>query len=149
MEQRYSGEEVDCIAEVGGKLVLFELKDKEFNLGHAYSFGAKLAIFQPDYPVILTTEKIGKDALDHFALTKSSATERRALRGFRNADSPPEIIFIEGLSSLPEALENLYSEIVTLRLAPVLHEALTLTNANSASILRSWAGIGREGKGVQ
>ena len=59
IEQQVGGDEVDCLAVVSGELVFFELKDKDFNLGNAYSFGAKMGILRPDHAVILSTQKIG------------------------------------------------------------------------------------------
>ncbi len=59
IEQQVGGDEVDCLAVVSGELVFFELKDKDFNLGNAYSFGAKMGILRPDHAVILSTQKVG------------------------------------------------------------------------------------------
>ena len=44
------------------------LKDREFNLGGAYSFGAKIGIIGPAYPVIISREKIGGDAKEHLSV---------------------------------------------------------------------------------
>jgi hypothetical protein len=37
-EQQVGGDEVDCLANISGELVFFELKDKGFNLGNAWRF---------------------------------------------------------------------------------------------------------------
>ena len=34
VEQSVGGDEIDCVANISGELTLFELKDKEFNLGN-------------------------------------------------------------------------------------------------------------------
>jgi hypothetical protein len=44
------------------------LKDREFNLGGAYSFGAKIGIIGPAHPVIISREKIGGDAKEHLSV---------------------------------------------------------------------------------
>ncbi|MFI0816895.1 hypothetical protein ACH4TX_10350 [Streptomyces sp. NPDC021098] len=142
MEQEYSGEEVDCVAEIYGRLVLFELKDKEFNLGNAYSFGAKVGIFRPDVPVIVTTEKVGADARDHFA--RSAVADRRARR-YATEDPVGDggIKFIEGLDSLKAGIEGIVTEIASAALAPQLRAALSFSSATPAALLAAWAGVER------
>jgi hypothetical protein len=54
-EQQVGGDEVDCLANISGELVFFELKDKDFSLGNAYSFGAKMGIIRPEHSVIFST----------------------------------------------------------------------------------------------
>jgi hypothetical protein len=66
IEQKSGGDEMDCFADISGELVLLELKDKEFSLGNAYSFGAKIGITRPQMSVIVTTAHVGGDAKDHF-----------------------------------------------------------------------------------
>ena len=70
LEQQLGGDEIDCVAVISGELALFELKDKEFSLGNAYSFGAKIGIIRPQHPVIVTTEAVGGDAKDHLAVSR-------------------------------------------------------------------------------
>ena len=54
IEQKSGGDEMDCFADISGELCLFELKDKEFSLGNAYSFGAKVGIHKPAHAIIVT-----------------------------------------------------------------------------------------------
>jgi len=110
LEQQAGGYEMDCIADVNGDLVFFELKDKEFNLGNAYSFGAKIGIVRPDLSIILTTEAVGNDAKDHF--------QRARIGGNRSQDpwdeeasSPRGVRYIEGIENLGSALGELVTEI--------------------------------------
>ncbi|MFF2612075.1 hypothetical protein [Kitasatospora sp. NPDC058046] len=140
MEQEYSGEEVDCMAEIYGRLVLFELKDKEFNLGNAYSFGAKVGIFQPELPVIVTTEKVGNDAREHFVRSAMS-TRRNRYSAIGESVNPGEMKFIEGLGQLRGGIEDVITEIAISTFSPILQSALSIGNANPASILSSWAGV--------
>jgi hypothetical protein len=37
VDQQAGGDEMDCIADISGETAFFELKDKEFSLGNAYS----------------------------------------------------------------------------------------------------------------
>ncbi|MFD4720044.1 hypothetical protein ACFWOY_07750 [Streptomyces sp. NPDC058423] len=138
MEQEYSGEEVDCMADVYGRLVLFELKDKQFNLGNAYSFGAKVGIFRPDYPVIVTTEKVGSDAREHFVRSANSERGReRFLPRDRRVGN--DMTFIEGLSSLRQGLESVISSIAIEAFSPSLEIALSHASVSAESILSVWA----------
>ncbi|MFD7238762.1 hypothetical protein ACFWAT_26100 [Streptomyces syringium] len=142
MEQVYSGEEVDCIAEIYGSIVLFELKDKEFNRGNAYSFGAKIGIFQPDIPVVVTTEKVGADARDHF-LARSANPGRNVRRAYTDADGE-SVTFIEGLDNLKSGLEAVVAEIAKSALTPRLRTALAFANPGPFALLSAWAGEGRQ-----
>jgi hypothetical protein len=69
------------------------LKDKEFNLGGAYSFGAKIGIIGPAHPVIISSEKIGGDAKEHFERAKLAGS-----KGMRDRKVQHPIRYIEGLS---------------------------------------------------
>lgn len=104
IEQDIGGDEMDCIADISGDIVFFELKDKMFNLGNAYSFAAKIGIIQPTYPVVLTSEKVGHDAREHF---ERAGTRR----GPSYVAEPRKVRYIEGLDSLTKALQDLVTEI--------------------------------------
>ncbi|MGK3107698.1 hypothetical protein [Streptomyces sp. WAC05858] len=139
MEQEYAGEEVDCMAEIYGKLVLFELKDKQFNLGNAYSFGAKVGIFRPDYPVIVTTEKVGSDARRHFMQSAQSG-KRRMYYSKSDRSGAEGMVFIEGMGNLQEGLEGLVSSIAIEAFSPHVQSALSFSMASPGAILSAWAG---------
>ncbi|WP_369377096.1 hypothetical protein [Streptomyces sp. cg36] len=139
MEQEYAGEEIDCIADVYGRLVLFELKDKQFNLGNAYSFGAKVGIFRPDYPVIITTEKVGSDAREHFA--RSMQRGRRSPRYLSgDGDAAESMQFIEGITNLRPGLEDLLTSLAIEAFAPITQSALNFATGSPAAILAAWSG---------
>ncbi len=103
IEQQVGGDEVDCLAVVSGEFVFFELKDKDFNLGNAYSFGAKMGILRPDHAVILSTQKIGADAREHFERAHLARNPRKEM--FPN-DENAELYYIEGLEKLPAELQK-------------------------------------------
>ncbi|MFG2477348.1 hypothetical protein [Streptomyces fagopyri] len=140
MEQIYSGEEVDCIAEIHGRIVLFELKDKEFNRGNAYSFGAKIGIFQPDVSVVITTERVGADARDHFMAR--SAGSVRVRRPYRDSAEAESVTFIEGLPNLESGLDAVVTEVAKAALAPKFRSALSFSNPVALALLSAWAGEG-------
>jgi hypothetical protein len=77
IEQQIAGDEIDCLANISGDLALFELKDKEFNLGSAYSFGAKIGIIRPKHPVVISTEHVGNDAKEHYVRARLAGTAKR------------------------------------------------------------------------
>lgn len=112
LEQQIGGDEIDCFAEISGELAFFELKDKTFSLGNAYSFGAKLGLVQAEHPLIITTEYVGNDAKEHFERAAAAAGPRS--RGRAGASSSVDNLrYIEGIGNLPEGLENLVGAVYT------------------------------------
>src|SRR3984957_8201983 len=99
IEQKSGGDEMDCFADISGELCLFELKDKEFSLGNAYSFGAKVGIHKPAHAIIVTTAQVGNDAKEHFQISQSASRNERFAPGTNSA-----ITYIEGLGTLESAL---------------------------------------------
>ncbi|HTU45858.1 MAG TPA: hypothetical protein VMF91_12395 [Bryobacteraceae bacterium] len=130
VEQSIGGDEVDCIANISGELALFELKDKEFNLGNAYSFGAKIGIVQPSYPVIITSEKVGNDVREHFVRARPS---RRGIR----AEEPMEITYIEGMENLRKGIETLVSRIYRKDAESLLDRVLPVAAIDSHRLLEA------------
>lgn len=126
VEQTVGGDEIDCLANVSGELVLFELKDKEFNLGNAYSFGAKIGIIQPKVPVIVTTEYVGKDAKEHFVRARVSSGDKTA-----------EIAYVEGVENLKNGIENIVSAIYRADGSRLLDKILKLATLDGASFINS------------
>lgn len=123
VEQNEGGDEMDCLADISGELVFFELKDKEFNLGNAYSFGAKIGIVRPDHSVIITTEKVGGDARDHFQ--RAQIAENRGFRTYDYSDPRPRpLVYIEGLETLRNDLTQFVTSIVKKDAASILSEAI-------------------------
>lgn len=137
VSQQAGGDEMDCLFDVSGELVFLELKDKEFNLGNAYSFGSKISVLRPRHAVIVTTEYVGNDAKDHF--------QRAGMTGARRAtyepeDQPRQVVYIEGLEALRGDLEKLLSSIYEADGASLLDEVLPLAAAESRSVLNALAG---------
>ena len=126
VEGTLGGDEVDCVAEISGELCLFELKDKEFNLGEAYSFGAKIGILSPEHAVVVTTAKVGGDAKQHLqrALKTTSDSATRYLMYEPDTRGVSRVSYIEGVEKLSEEITRFVSDIETKDAQTALQEIL-------------------------
>ncbi len=148
VEQQFGGDEVDCIAIISGDLVLFELKDGEFNLGHAYSFNAKNGMLDPDASVVVTTAHVGNDAREHFERTRrASEASRRSIRSSRLDDfSMP--IFVEGIDQLPFRLRELSNRLVARDARRLIELALGTVTMRPLHLIRKIAEIDESDAGA-
>lgn len=91
-------EELDAFVDVDGTLLVFELKDSLFSMGHAYSFGARLGLYKPKVGVVLTTKGVAPEVRTHFERIKPDA----------------RIVYVERLEDLEgaaaEIVESIRSE---------------------------------------
>jgi hypothetical protein len=136
IDQLAGGDEVDCIADINGQMALFELKDKEFNLGNAYSFGAKIGVIGPDRPVIVTTEYVGGDARAHFA--KAQEAQRRGQRSWEFSGESPDgasVTYIEGIENIKAGLMGLISSVNVHHARRALNQALPLATLPTTTVL--------------
>ena len=85
------GEEVDLMMEFRDQLWIFELKDREFGAGDAYPFNYRMARYAANRGVIVTTDKVSKDA--------KRVLEELSREGSRARRTRPLPVFIEGLGS--------------------------------------------------
>lgn len=69
-------EEIDAMVSLGGKLILFELKDSQFSLGHAYAFQSRLGLYEADVGVIWATGGVAPEVKEHFSRVKPDAEIR-------------------------------------------------------------------------
>jgi len=134
VEQQVGGDEIDCLAIISGELALFELKDKEFNLGNAYSFGAKIGILQPQHPVIIATDGVGGDAKDHFQRAQLAQTTRPRYDPFETG--PAAIRYIEGVENLHSGIVDLASTIYRDDSVRLLDRILPLASLSGRSLVR-------------
>ena len=138
VDQVSGGSEMDCIADMSGEIALFELKDKEFNLGNAYSFGAKIGIIAPDHPIIVTSEYVGEDAKEHFSKTRQlRRDETWSYPSGELPDSGPTVKYIEGISSLRPELEKLITEIMLREAKVIFDEVLPFGTVSTDAVLKS------------
>ena len=135
VEQAVGGDEIDCLANISGELVLFELKDKEFNLGNAYSFGAKIGILQPTRAVIVSTEHVGGDAKEHFKRAQLAETSRS--RPHYGEGPATEIQYIEGIGNLTERLDEVLGEIFDVDARRIVSEVLPLAFPDPTAVIQA------------
>jgi len=134
IDQSVGGDEMDCLANIGGEVALFELKDKEFNLGNAYSFGAKIGIIRPEHPVIVTTEKVGNDAKEHFVRAKAARGVRDDF-AFPQTREASDITYIEGVECLGRGVRHFVSKIYRADAVSALNKILPLGSLNGFYVL--------------
>jgi len=141
LEQQEGGDEIDCLANIGGELTLFELKDKEFSLGNAYSFGAKIGINRPQHSVVVTSETVGNDAKEHFQRAEAGERTQRRRYDFEiyGAVSPTPwgIRYIEGLNNFEKGIEDLVSAVYRDGAVELIRGIMAGTAPSSENILRA------------
>lgn len=96
--------ELDLIANMDGSLLLMELKDARFSIGHAYSFVGKCSQYKPDIPMIVTTEGVDKDVKEYI---KNIGINTH---------------YVEALTDLVEVLKSVFSQKNTQKLANLIGE---------------------------
>jgi len=89
-----AGSEVDLLVEFLGELWIFELKDREFGAGDAYALNYRQVRYRADRAIVVTTEKVSRDAKRVFdELARGARRPRWA--------GP---VYIEGLEAAREVL---------------------------------------------
>jgi hypothetical protein len=91
--------ELDLVANLDGELLLMELKDSQFSIGHAYPFVGKCSQYHPSVAAIVSTVGIDEDVRGYISNTGLKAE------------------IIENLDSLLPSIENIFSTMNTNRLA--------------------------------
>lgn len=132
VEHTSGSDEMDCFADVSGELCLFELKDKEFSLGSAYSFGAKIGIHHPSQAVVVTTAHVGNDAKEHFKKAQPSEDFDR----FGRPRETSKIRYFEGIETLRGDLQGLVEGIYMSDAAVILKRALPHASMDAESVVR-------------
>lgn len=136
--QQAGPDEMDVLADISGDLVFFELKDKEFSLGNAYSFAAKIPIIRPDYSVVITSEVVANDAKDHFR--RAELASRSSRRFVIDEDSEPDSIkYVEGIPNLQSGLRDLVSQVFASDATRVLAEVLPFGAIQALSVVTAVA----------
>jgi hypothetical protein len=59
-------QEIDAFVDLDGSLLMFELKDSEFSMGHAYPFGGRIGLYKPDIAIIVSTSGIAREVVEYF-----------------------------------------------------------------------------------
>jgi hypothetical protein len=132
LECQIGSDEIDCIALISGEVTIFELKDKDFSMGNAYSFGAKMSILNSEHAVVVTTESVSPDVKSHFDRTR--ATGRRPV--YLASNDPQAIHYVEGaefLAGLAPIVGGIYSKDGE----KILDKALALCVTKSESLVKA------------
>lgn len=122
---RVGPDEVDCLADAAGFSVLFELKDKDFTLGNAYSLTSKAALLHPAMVVIVTSGLVTKDAAAHLSSSPVFGPHGLKAWGRRGNDRRPGLHVIEGLASLSSGLREVVAFLGADYAKTLLHGALS------------------------
>lgn len=136
MEEQEGGDEMDCLVNLGGHFALLELKDKEFSLRNAYSFGAKMTLYEPEYPVIATTDFVGSDVKDHF----ERASTRSVRHKYRVEEGTGPVRYVEGLEQLRPQLAGLIGEINRHHASRILSQIGAFGSFNPGPLLAALEG---------
>jgi hypothetical protein len=104
-------DEIDAFVDVEGKLLMFELKDNEFSMGHAYPFGGRVGLYKPDYGIIVATKGIAPDVKDYFKRVKPEA----------------DLVYVPDVNGLAGALTNVIDNIRSERASNLLRDFDPLT----------------------
>lgn len=107
---REGAEEMDAFADVDGTLLMFELKDKEFSMGHAYPFGGRIGLYEPHYAIIVSAKGIAPEVKDYFNRIEPEA----------------EIVYVGHLGELSSSLREIIERVRYLRAEQVLSRLDTM-----------------------
>lgn len=124
-----NGEELDIMLEMWGMRIFFELKDREFGLGDAYPFVYRVSRYDGDWGVVVTTERVAKDARRFL--------EEQGKYSTGTIGPVPHFELIEGEKEIPQEIKKLVnslSKFAALRLFTWFTEG----GLNIAPIVNSW-----------
>jgi len=93
-----SGEELDIMVEDFGSRIFFELKDREFGLGDAYSFVYRITRYGGKVGIVATMDKVSTDAQKFF----KEETQRR--------EYPVQIRYLEGSEGIQDGVAKLIED---------------------------------------
>jgi hypothetical protein len=121
-------DEVDAFVDVEGRLVMVELKDKEFSMGHAYKFSGRIGIYRPDYGLIVSTEQVASDVKEYF----------------RQIEPQAKISYVDSLDALEPELDRIIEEIRSGRATQILKtfDSLPVLRYNLALLVGRRIGLG-------
>jgi hypothetical protein len=101
---REGADEIDAFIDLDGVLLMVELKDNEFSMGHAYPFAGRISQYKPVYALIVSTQGIDVDVKQYFGRVKPEA----------------KIVYVDSLDALKPALEKIAIEIRSKEVKEVL-----------------------------
>lgn len=135
VEHELDGHEIDILANIMGKLAVFELKGGPFSVGHAYSLAAKIAIVQPDVVFVVSSgaiEERAKRVLTSDVIDEDTGVASAVL-GLRRPPAP-RVSFVEGAefeTPLLEAISSVHRSIAE----RILDESLATGVLSASDVL--------------
>ena len=133
LECQLGSDEIDCIAKISGELAMFELKDKEFSMGNAYSFSAKMSVIKPKYSIIVSTDKVDVAVKGHFARAGRNPRGPRRTT-FSGVRAEPSINYVEG-DSFASGIRDVVCKIYRVDARTALQNALETAILNASFVL--------------
>lgn len=115
LNRREGSEEVDAFVDLDGNLVMFELKDDQFSMGHAYAFGARIAEYRPEYAVIVAARGVAPEVKSHFGRVEPDSA----------------LVFVESLDGLGLKLNEIISDIRARRALEIFDSLRPMTRTES------------------
>lgn len=97
-------EEIDAFVDLDGTLLMFELKDSEFSMGHAYPFSGRIGLYKPEVAIIVSTSRVAPEVKEYFEQVKPSA----------------EIVYVSQLDHLAPTLSDITRRVRSKRAQQVL-----------------------------
>lgn len=120
------GEEVDIVLDVLGNIWILELKDREFGPGDAHPFNYRQVRYDSSRAIIITTEKISKEAKRVFGeLARAASRKRSAIP-----------VYIEGLDMAGEKLLKLVGDAHSSRAYRTLVRAASAGGFDMSNLLK-------------
>lgn len=110
--------ELDLVANLDGKLLLAELKDSRFSIGHAYSFVGKCSQYKPHIALIIATEGVDPDVKEYIQNTEIHTD------------------YIESLDKLDSTFEALFAQLNAQTMASLISEVPWTSLATQALLAR-------------
>jgi hypothetical protein len=107
-------DEVDAFVDLDGKLIMFELKDNEFSMGHAYPFGGRIGLYKPDFAFIVASKGIAPDVREYFKRVKPES----------------ELVYVGNLSELTPNLRRVMDKVRSQKANVVISEFESLAMVN-------------------
>ena len=125
-----SAEEIDAFVDLDGTLLMFELKDGEFSMGHAYPFSGRIGLYKPDFAIIVSTKKIAPEVKEYFERVEPGA----------------EIIYVDQLDELASTLKQSARRIRSMRVLQILSrfDPMATVEMPLSQVLASKIGIESE-----
>lgn len=108
-------DEVDAFVDLDGTLIMIELKDSEFSMGHAYAFGGRIAQYKPSHAMIVATRGVDSEVKSYFERVEPEA----------------KLIYVDALSELDTALLDVADEIRSEKASEIL---LSLESSSSVNV---------------